>query len=389
MNRCLYLGLMFVLPALLSGQDPFFIHFYGNESAYNPALVGYKGSTSFSAKYKSQWAAGTVPAFRSTWVNFEESMPCNLLDYGLNLNYDEEGVGVFRTYDIGLKVAGTIPFDIGKSGNNIRLGLSLQRSVKTIDFTRLIFSDQLDPKFGLVDANGDPIPTGFVPPDESGSHPFFTPSAGFAYRILFNTGKKRSPTLFFGAAVHNTYSLLKDPSTGHEESLLGIGTRIPTRYSFFLSMDLVPYFEKGGDFLLLKIMAFNQRQAGLQYWEAGGKLSLNRALAGGIFYHFNSPPGQGKNTNWITYTLETGSRISKFNRVEVGFAFSHNLSGLKNKVGPVFELTFSYHLGKSMICGFANQDNDLTEDALGCPTSAQTQWRKKLYEGIWYKTTNK
>lgn len=190
MNRCLYLGLMFVLPALLSGQDPFFIHFYGNESAYNPALVGYKGSTSFSAKYKSQWAAGTVPAFRSTWVNFEESMPCNLLDYGLNLNYDEEGVGVFRTYDIGLKVAGTIPFDIGKSGNNIRLGLSLQRSVKTIDFTRLIFSDQLDPKFGLVDANGDPIPTGFVPPDESGSHPFFTPSAGFAYRILFNTGKK-------------------------------------------------------------------------------------------------------------------------------------------------------------------------------------------------------
>ncbi len=388
MNQVVCIIFLSFLPFLSTAQDPFFAHFYNNESAYNPALTGYRGALSLSAKYKSQWAAAGVPAFRTLLVSLEESLPCTIFDYGFSVLSDQEGDGIFRTLDIGGKLAGVVPFDWGNSRHNLRFGMSLQWSVKSIDYSRLIFSDQLDPKYGFVDVFDNPIPTGFVPPNDGKSLWFFTPSVGFSHRILVDESKRRSPTIHYGLAVHNAYSLGKGEYTGQEESLLNIGTLIPRRYSFFGAAEFIPYLDRAG-FIAVKPQMFYQRQAGLSYIEAGGKFSLNRFLALNLLYHFNQAPPEGRNSNWFSIALELGWFMSDDTKVDLGFAYSGNISGLRNQVGPIFEVSMAFHFNTSPGCKLAGSDIDKQHEpnfSYRCPTSSQTPWRRKLYEGIWYRT---
>jgi type IX secretion system PorP/SprF family membrane protein len=375
---------------LLNAQDPFFTHFYNNESTYNPALVGYRGAFSFSAKYKSQWNGPATPAFRSGTASLEESMPCSIFDYGLHAAFDEEGSGVFRTYDFGGRLAGTVPFDIGRSRHNLRFGIGLQWSFKTIDYTRLFFSDQLDPKYGRFDRFGNINAGSFIPPNDGRSLWFFSPSVGGAHRILLDNKNRRSPTILYGAALHNAYSLLNDGVSGHEESILGLGTRIPSRYTFFGSIEFIPYMDRRNDFFVgVRPLIMYQYQGGLHYWEAGARVSASRMLALGIYYHFNKSPAQGTNTNWFTLALDFGDIVAGRQRIDLGFAYSASTTGLRNQVGPIFELSMSFHFGKSPSCGLAGEENDLITPAMECPTSAFTPWRRKMYEGIWYKPYNR
>jgi len=373
-----------------SAQDPFFTHFYNNESSYNPALVGYRGALSLLTKYKTQWGASNIPAFRSGMASLEESLPCSIFDYGLNAAFDEEGDGVFRTYDFGGRLAGTVPFDWGDSRHNLRLGLGLQWSFKTIDFSRLVFSDQLDPKYGLLNRMGVANASSFVPPNDGRSLWFFTPSVGGTHRILFNANNRRSPTLHYGFAVHNAYSMLRFRDSGHEESILDIGTRIPSRYAFFGTFEFIPFWDaRSGLFLGLRPTVLYQHQGGLQYWEAGARISASRLLALGVYYHFNETPLEGRNTNWFTLALEFGDVLSKRQRIDVGFAYSGNLTGMRNQAGPILEASISYHFGKSPSCGIAGMENDLVRPGQECLTSNLTPRRRKMYEGIWYSASNK
>lgn len=378
-----FLCFLFFMPAI-QAQDAFFTHFYNNESSYNPALVGYRGAFSFAAKYKSQWAAAGIPAYQSGVASLEESLPCSIFDYGLTAAFDEEGQGILRTYEFGGKLAGVVPLDIGKSQHNFRIGLGLNWSFKTIDYNRLIFSDQLDPKYGNID------PTGFIIPNDGRSLCFFTPSIGATHRILLNTKNRRSPTIHYGAAIHNAYSMFKGSETGQEESILNIGTRIPSRYTFFGAIEFIPYWDINNSlFISLRPLVLYQSQGGLAYWEAGTRISVNRLIAFGIYAHFNEAPPEGQNTSWLTLNLELGEVVAKNNRIDIGLAYSSNFSGLRNQFGPTLEVSIAYHFGKSPSCGIAGLDNDLANKAMECPTSAQTPWRRKMYEGIWYRTINK
>ncbi|MEO7176250.1 MAG: type IX secretion system membrane protein PorP/SprF, partial [Saprospiraceae bacterium] len=214
-------------------QDPFFLQFANSESQFNPSLVGNKGATSIMLKYKSQWNATEVNGFRSGSLLFEESMPCTIFDYGLNLGIDQEGAGLLKTMNLGGKLAGTIPWEIGNSNHNLRAGLGLQWIRKSIDYGRLIFSDELDPKYGTVDVSGTDIPTSFFADNDGRSLWVFAPAVGFSHRILFNNKSRTSPTLQYGIAVHNAFSM----SSGNIESILDQDTRISPRYNAFLMTE--------------------------------------------------------------------------------------------------------------------------------------------------------
>ncbi|MCB0635203.1 MAG: type IX secretion system membrane protein PorP/SprF, partial [Lewinella sp.] len=284
MRYPLLIGIWLMVQAVSWGQDPFFIHFYNNESTYNPALVGYRGALSVMMKYKSQWAGLGSARFRTGNLAVEESLPCSIFDYGLNVRFDEEGAGIFRTRDFAFRFAGVVPFDVGASRHNLRMGAGFQWSYKSIDYNRLYFSDELDPKYGLTDALGLDLPTNFVPPNDGRSLWFFSPSVGLTHRILFNADNPRSPTLHYGVAVHNAFSLGKDEFTGNEESILQIGTKIARRWSAFGTLEFLPYMQRG-TFFSIKPSVLYENQGGLAYWEAGAKFSLNRLLALGCYYH--------------------------------------------------------------------------------------------------------
>ncbi|TXB68931.1 type IX secretion system membrane protein PorP/SprF [Phaeodactylibacter luteus] len=372
--------------AILFGQDPFSLHFFGNQSVFNPALTGHRGALSADFKVKSQWASARVANFRSARINVEESLPCSILDYGLQLGFDEEGDGRFQTLDGALKFAGTLPFVGPNSVHNIRVGAALGWSQKRIDFSRLVFSDQLDAKYGNI------FGTSFTPPNGGESRVFFTPSLGLAYKALLNAGARQATSLAAGVSLHNAYSLGED-IFGNEESVLGFGARIPARFSAFVEAEFIPYASRRSFFSIRPLLLMERqgedlwRPGGrLSYVEAGARFSLNRALGLGIFYHFNGrPAADGFHTNWFTFTAEAGTVFgsSSNQRVDLGFAYSNNFTGLRNAVGALYEFTLSFHLLSSPGCRIMGRPGGGPGQQMPCPAMRASS-RQKLFENIWY-----
>lgn len=376
------------VPVLARAQDPFFIHFFNNESTYNPALVGYRGALSVLMKYKAQWPGLGGAHFRTGNVAVEESLPCSIFDYGLNFRFDEEGEGIFRTRDFAFRFAGVVPFDVGASRHNLRMGAGFQWSFKSVDYNRLVFSDELDPKYGLTDALGLDLPTSFVPPNDGRSLWFFSPSVGITHRILVNENKPRSATIHYGVALHNAFSLGRDEFTGNEESILQVGTKIARRWSVFGSVELLPYLQRGA-FFSIKPTVLYENQGGLSYWEAGAKFSLNRLLALSAFYHDNRSPVTGRNTRWMSFALEFGEVLGKDRRFDLGFSYANSFTGLRNHVGPIFEFSVGFHFASSPSCRLGGRGDEVPYGSqIRCPSSAFSPSNRKMYESIWYKTIN-
>lgn len=398
------LAIMIMIAIRLPAQDPFFTHFYANESEFNPAMTGYRGALSFNAKYKNQWAGANVRAFQSALVTVEESMPCSIFDYGLALKYDEEGDGRFRTYDAGLKLAGTVGGDIlDKSRNamrvwNLRMGLALRWAQKIVDYSRFTFSDELDPKYGTVDALGNDLPTSFVPPNDGRSRGFFAPAAGLVFDWLSNERSKRPWGLTAGLAVHNLYSV-GGSRYGNEESILHIGTPLPERLSVFLRMEFIPHNDNRR-FVTIEPLFLYQRQGefgagrtALHYYEAGASFGLNRTISLGLLYHAAQRPENDVNNHWFTIQTEFGGLISSRktkDRIDLGLAYSSNFTGLKNTVGPILEVSISYQLATSPACGWMGRDDEVPYGkGVNCPTRAFSRKRRKMYENIWYNLHNR
>lgn len=375
-------------------QDPFFTHFHGAESLYNPAMAGIKGSRSLTTKYKSQWGTSGITPFQTGLLSYEESLPCLPFDYGLGFLFDQEGDGRLRTYDLSLKFAGGPAFapKFAKSLTNLRFGLNFQFGTKNIDYSRLVFSDQLDPKYGTVDVNGIPNPTSFSVPNDGRALAYFAPSVGFMVQHITNTGNPKASSFQFGAALHNAYSLGR-PRNGNSASVLRLNVDLPERYNAFVRFDFVPVNFRNRYYLSVSPSAFYQRQGQLSYWESGLRLGLSRFISAGIYYHSSFTQTSGANTKWMTFNLEMGELISNYSgRVDVGTSFSWNQSGLKNFAGPTFELSLTYHWARSVFCrnfkeGYFYPDNK--QNKRECPYWSFSNARKRIYENIWYKTLNK
>lgn len=373
------------LPVLLLAQDPFFTHFYGNEALFNPALVGNRGALSINFKAKHQWHSAATPGYRTYLATLEESMPCSFFDYGLSLLQDQEGSGYLKTQQFGGMLAAPLrlpefrPF----SGDifQLRLGIGLLWGQQSIDYSRLLFIDQLDPKYGLVDADGLPIPSAFAPPNDGRSNWYFKPSGGAVLQYVANPTSRKAFYLNIGAAIHNLIPLGGDQ--GQSWSLLGIGTATVPRYTFFANGEWVlGYLDH--EYISFRPQIFVQQQRGLSYWESGGTLSFSKMVSAGFYYHGSRTFADQPSTNWGSAQLEVGFFSGENSRIDLGFGYAFNFSGLRNEVANVYELTLRFSFATSPMCRLGGQPADYDKKrSLPCPTLREAA-RSKIYENIWY-----
>ena len=372
---------------LLFGQDPFFLQFTNTESFFNPSLTGFRGAMSVSAKYKGQWNQSGSPGFQTISLDLEESLPCSFFDYGLHVGTDQEGAGLLRTTDFGGRMAGTIAFDAGYSSHNLRFGLAMMWASKRVDYSRLVFSDQLDPKYGTSNNNGTPNATSFVPYNDGRSLWFIQPAVGFSHRILLNRQRFRSPTMLYGLAIHNAFSFGKRDFSGNIESILEQDTRLPLRWHGFLSTEFV-LTSKARTVVTFRPLIAYQQQGPIHYSEFGGRLSVNRNLAVGLAYHtnFHSQETPHNNTDWYSIQLEFGGIVQRSKRIDLGLAYAGNLTGLRNGFGPILEISLAVHFASSPSCSLWGYADEVPYgDQIKCPTSTLTPGRRKMYESIWYQ----
>ncbi|MEL7161681.1 MAG: type IX secretion system membrane protein PorP/SprF [Bacteroidota bacterium] len=373
----------------LPAQDAYYQHFYGNEAEFNPAMTAQRGAMRLGFSMRTQWGADNAQQYTTRKLTFEESLPCFFLDYGLFARRDEEGQGKLTTSEFGGRIAAAFPLSKKGASNvfNLRVGLGLAFGQRSVDFSKLTFLDQLDPLYGLVDADGNPNPTGFQAPLGSGASPrYSTPSLGVSLKGGLNRRGVRPITFDVGVAVHNLGGLVS-PDSRQTSSLLGLDNALGERWVFNALADAV-VARKNRRYWSVRPAVVYQTQEGLSYVEVGTGLSWNRTINVGAYHHLSHDvSGAADNLSWTSLQLEIGGRLGESStRMDLAFSYAFQQGYLKNYVRPPLEVTATFSFGKSTTCLLMGYD-DIADMSRKNATSCFnfTTARNRLYDSIWYQ----
>ena len=315
-------------------QDPVFTQYFNSRIYSNPAFTGIDGALNFTANYRKQW--GKVPGgFTTQYVSVEDFEPCFNSGLGMFLMQDTEGEGILRTQMVAVSYAYVIPFRQGKTLHNVRLGISPYYMQKTIDWSRRIFSDQLDPKEGAI------FPTQFQPFDNLPVN-FGGLNAGFVYRRDRPTKWKDDSQLSIGVAVNHLLNV--SFNTGPIESLQGLDTGLSPRISAFLGY-YHPVFRmtnKRYIFYLTPQLRY-EKQGQLQSTSLGATIRYE-TMTVGMFYQNSTPFADWQNTNSLVAYLGFSLGVADDQALDIGLSYDTNAGGLRSRTGGVFEVSLKYYI---------------------------------------------
>ena len=140
----------------VTGQDPIFDHYSIDKSYLNPALIGSDEGFMFTSILRKQWEQ--IPNSFLTGAFSCSSYEPNLSGgIGLTFLADKEGDGMQKTYELSGTYSHQILFSKSKRGD-LFIGVRFGKIWRSIDFNRLVWSDQLDPINGNIYATSAQVP---------------------------------------------------------------------------------------------------------------------------------------------------------------------------------------------------------------------------------------
>lgn len=221
-RKITFLLMGLALAFVAKGQDPTFSLFNLNQIYLNPAYAGATGDLQVGFNSRAQWTH--IPSKFNTQTAFVTG-GCPKYNLGLGLRFynDTEGEGYLNTQN----VAGLISFHIparfsrrlnikGLRGmkNIFSFGMQFAVGQKRLDWTDLVFSDQLHPYLGFY------VQESQVNPKNEVSNMVFDIGVGFRWRGEFG---KRGSYFSLGAAGFH----INTPT----ETFFSLDTRIQPRYT--------------------------------------------------------------------------------------------------------------------------------------------------------------
>jgi hypothetical protein len=371
--------LAFLWPSLVICQDPAAFLFRQQGSYFNPALAGGSGSQSISVAYRNEWQNNGKSGYQTAILNYEESLPCSVLDYGINGLWDQEGEGILTSYEITPNVSASLPLVNNKDHQiNLRLGAGMSFGWQRIDFTRLVFSDQLDPKYGNI------FPSTFTPPDENLSSSYFQPAIGGVIQMVLNQQKMNAIIINAGGSFHNAYGFGQNKNVGYGKSVLGLFPEQSPKFSAHLDFELIPG-AAFNQFISIRPLILFEHQQALQYIQYGVDFGVSDAFRVGGYVHQQSSSDARVSTNWFSATTLFRPYLGK-SRIDFHFTYSFNISGLRNAVSPLMEIGLKKHFRNSPVCRMMGKGDDVDYgNRPVCRYSRISPAKKKIYENVWYK----
>lgn len=128
-----------VLSFMLKAQDPQFTQFYASPLYLNPAFTGLTYEHRFSLNFREQWP-GVKTAYRTGMVAYDYNIANLNSGIGIFLLNDRAGTSNLITQQQGLNFAYRVKIN---KYSELRLGISLVMAQKKLDYSNLIFNDQL------------------------------------------------------------------------------------------------------------------------------------------------------------------------------------------------------------------------------------------------------
>lgn len=320
----------------VSAQDPTYSHFWVDKLYLNPALAGNEKGLSTSLMLRYQW-----PKITSEFATYGfsiSSMEPNLSGgIGFSAMQHIEGEGIQKTTEVSFSYAYRI---YHKRRWDLALGMRAGMLQRKIDFTKLIFSDQLDPVNGLI------FPTqAELPPNDATR--VFNANTGFDFRWF--TTKSHRTFINIGFSLNNVTSPLF--------SLLYMESRLPMRFTGYASITL-PVRPWSGSFdFVFKPMIYHTRQGrkidntSMRLTSIGLQTSSDH-IFGGVFYRsaevYNLPR---RDALFSHLGINWSNRNTLFT---FSYGYEVNVSNLAPNTGGSHEVTFTATFDEFMLFGKLN-----------------------------------
>src|SRR5436190_16649719 len=147
LKRKIYLlGVLCMLSAVVFGQDPEFTQFYANPLYLNPAFAGSQKCPRVCLNYRNQWPSlsGNFITYSASYDQYVDKLAGGI---GVLLMNDQAGEGTLTTTNASLIYA----YHLNVSREfSIKFGFQATYVQKKVDWDKLRFGDQIDPKYGFV-----------------------------------------------------------------------------------------------------------------------------------------------------------------------------------------------------------------------------------------------
>ena len=313
LKRVLFFFLILTAVAA-DAQDPQFTQFYANPLYLNPAFAGSARCPRVNINYRNQW-----PALKETYITTSASYDQHFdaINGGIGLMFlnDKAGEGTITTTNIG----GMYAYQLNVNRKfSMRFGLQATYVQKRLDFSKLNFGDQIDPRYGFV------YPTQEIRPNESRN--FMDFSGG----VIGYTN-----TVYGGFAVHH----LTEP----DEAFIVKGTsKLPRKYTahFGAMLPIGDTYSRGsrgrinrdeGTFISPNVLyqqqgSFNQLNLGMYI--------LHSPIVGGLWYRGNFGGDKFMSSDSFIALVGLQKGIFKF-----GYSYDVTVSALSNATGGSHELS--------------------------------------------------
>lgn len=300
-------GFLFVWVLMLStsnklkAQDPEFTQFYANQLYLNPAFAGTHGCPRFNLNYRNQW-----PALSGTFVTYSASYDqyIDVLSGGIGVlvTRDEQGQGTINT------TTGSLIYSYHLALNrkwSMLFGAQATWNQKSLDWSKLTFGDQIDPRRGFIYQTGD-VPRG-------GSRGFFDVSAGaMVYNETFYAGFTAKHLNTPNESMIIGESFMPMRFTAHMGASIKFGQRSQYRNQTSLSPNIIWSYQQG----------FMQTNVGL-YVKYG-------VFTTGVWYRDRD-----------AFIVLVGLNTGKF---RFGYSYDLTVSRLTNASGGSHELSLGFNL---------------------------------------------
>lgn len=285
----------------IKAQDHLFSQFFNAPIYLNPSLTGqFDGDLRLNMIYRNQWSSlgGDL-----SYINASVDVAIPQLAGGVGLSFNRSSEGV--AYLTKNNIAATYSYSVGGDDFLASFGIQAGFTNRTIDWSKLVFGDQIDRRLGY-----DPsLVTSAQLPDVSSKF-FFDPAAGI--NIVYRNA-------MLGAALYH----INRP----DESFSGTQARLPARVTINASFKMplssnYNYLEDDGSFLIPSVVYY--KQGNVSSISAGAQFKY-RGFNAGAWYRTNQQGG----SDAFVLSLIVDVFIHRRDSEKIRFGVSHDATTSK------------------------------------------------------------
>ncbi|MBU2650048.1 MAG: PorP/SprF family type IX secretion system membrane protein [Bacteroidetes bacterium] len=331
-KKLLIIGFLIAMLIPAAAQDPQYSQWTANPTYYNPGYVGISQGMRTRFAYRQQWVK--LPEdFRN--FNFNMDLAARNIPgsggLGLMFDSDNEGEGYIKRTMIGATVAVRIPIH----HNMItQFGILASFVQKRIDWNRLVFTDQLDERYGNI------YETSFKhPSDDRVTYPDF--GVGGVFRFVQPTWKATEVIGSIGIAVHHLFR--------PNETFLQQSSPLPRKLVVtgdFIVQDEINRGRKKSFNISEGGFKFNpgviyMYQGGMQSYSAGINVYRDPVYVG-IWYR--NDEFEFLNNDALVLTAGLSIFINEISRIKMFYSYDCMLTDITKATGGSHEVTIVIEL---------------------------------------------